>query len=88
MCDRFSSLQNSDNRRLGLKLPVCSDALMGFLVLGLGLAGLNLVDLDAVLGVRKGGIDGEGVGRINVLAFGRFGEDAVVGAGEGLQGAL
>ena len=88
MRNRLSSLHNPYNRRLGFELPVRRDALVGLFVLGFSLAGLDLVYFDAVFWVREGGVDGEGVGGVDVFAFGVFGEDAVAGTGEGLEGAL
>ena len=61
---------------------------MRLLVLGFGLLGLNLVDFDAVFWVGEGEVEGECVGWLDVFAFGGFGEDAVAGAGEGLEGSL
>ena len=84
MRNRLSALHDPDNCRLGLELPICSHALVRLLVLGFGLAGLDLVDLDAELGVREGGVGGEGVGFVDVFAFGGLGEHAVVRAGKGL----
>lgn len=84
MRNRLAALHDPDNRRLGLELSICSHALVRFLVLGFGLAGLDLVDLDAEFGVREGGVGGEGIGCVDVFAFGGLGEDTVVRAGKGL----
>jgi hypothetical protein len=59
-----------------------------FLVFFFGFFELNLVDLDAIFRVGEVGVEGEGVGRGDVFAFGVFGEGAQFGAGEGLEGAL
>ena len=88
MCNRLSALHDSDNRRLGLELSVCGNALVRFFVLGFGLAGLDLVDFDAILGMRERGISGEGVGGVDIFTFRRFREDTVTRAGEGLERAL
>lgn len=61
---------------------------MRLLILGFGLFGLDLVDLDAVFGMGKVDVDGEGVGGVDVFAFGGFAEDAVASAGEGLEGSF
>lgn len=71
-----------------LVVPVRGDPLMGLLVLGFRLFELDLVDLDAVFGVGEAEVDGEGVCVVDVFAFGRFGEDTVFCAGEGLEGAF
>jgi hypothetical protein len=59
-----------------------------FLVLFFGLFELDLVDFDAVFGVREVRVEGEGVGGGDVFAFGVFGEGTEFGAGEGLEGAF
>jgi len=46
---------------------------MGFLVFFPGLFELDLVDFDAVFGVREVRVQGEGVGRGYVAGFGVFG---------------
>ena len=61
---------------------------MRFLVFFFGFFELNLIDLDAIFRVGEVGVEGEGVGRGDVLAFGVFGEGAQFGAGEGLESAL
>jgi hypothetical protein len=61
---------------------------MCFLILRFGFFELNLVDLDAVLWIGEFSIYAEGVGVVDVFAFGSFGENAVFGAGEGLEGSL
>lgn len=84
MHDRLPALHDPHDRRLRLVVAVRRDPLVRFLVLGFRLLELDLVDLDAVLRVGEVAVEGEGVGRVDVLAFGRFGQDAVSGAGEGL----
>jgi hypothetical protein len=88
MRNPLARLQYAHNSRLGLVVPVGSDAFVRFLIFGDGLFELDLVDLNAVLGVGKGGVEGESVSGINVAAFGVFGEGPDFGAGERLQGAV
>ena len=47
-----------------------------------------MVDLDAIFRVGEVGVEGEGVGRGDVFAFGVFGEGAQFGAGERLESAF
>lgn len=61
---------------------------MSLLVLLLGFFGLDLVDLDAIFGVREVEVYGKGVAGVDVFTFGCFAEDAVAGAGEGLECSL
>lgn len=61
---------------------------MRFLILFFRFLGLDLIDFDAVFGVDEKGVEGKGVGAVDVFAAGGFGEDAVAGAGEGLEGSL
>ena len=88
MPHRLAALHDPDDGGLRLVMPVGSDALVRFLVFLRRFLELDLVDLDAVFGVGEGEVDGEGVGRVDVAAFRVFGEDAVAGAGEGLEGAI
>jgi hypothetical protein len=59
-----------------------------FLVFGLGLFELDLVDLDTVFGVAETGVVGECVSWGDVTAAGCFGEDTVFGASKGLKSTL
>lgn len=88
MCDGLSPFHDPDNRRLGLELSICGDALVRLFVLEFGLAGLDLVDFDAIFGVRERGVDGEGIGGVDIFTFRHFRKDAVAGASEGLERAL
>lgn len=88
MRDCLPTLHDPYNRRLRFKPTVSGDPFVRLLVFGFGLFGLDLVDLDAIFGVGEVGVHVEGVGGVDVFAFGRFGEDAVAGAGEGLEGAF
>lgn len=73
MRDRLLLLHDPHHGRLGLVRAVRRHALVRFLVLLLRLLGLDLVDLDAVFGVGEGGVEGEGVGAVDVFALGGFG---------------
>ena len=88
MVHRLAALHDAHDGGLRLVMPVGGDALVRFLVLLRRFLELDLVDLDAVLGVGKGEVDGEGVGSVDVAALGVLGEDAVSGAGERLEGAV
>ena len=85
MCDLLSALHDPHNCRLCLESPISGHALMGLLVFLLGLLGLDLVDLDAVFGVREAVIDVESISNIDVLAFRQLAEDAIFGTGERLE---
>jgi len=86
--NRLPALHDAHDRRLRLEVPVFCDAHVRFFVFFFGLFELDLVDLDAVFGVREVWVEGEGVGRGDVFAFGVFGEGTEFGAGEGLEGAF
>lgn len=88
MRDHLAGLHDAHNGRLGLVSPIGRDALMRLFIFFLSLLGLDLVDLDAVLGVGEVRVDGKGVGVIDVFALGRLAEYPVFGACEGLQGSL
>lgn len=88
MLDRLATLHDAHNRRLGLVVSVGRDSFVGRLVLLLGLLQLDLVDLDAHLGVGEAGIIGEDVGCLYLLALWCFRQDAIFGACEGLQRSL
>ena len=86
--DGLSALHDAYNGRLGLEGAVSRDSLMCLLILLLGLLSLDLIDFDAVFGVLEVVVDTEGVAIVDVFAFGVLAEDAIFGAGEGLQCAL
>ena len=65
--------EDSHNSSLGFVVAIGGDTLMSLLVFGSGFFELHRVDLDAVLGVGEGGVDGEGVGGINFATFGVLG---------------
>lgn len=88
MPDRLSTLQNSHNRRLALKVAIFSDTDVCLFVLLFGLFELDLVDFDAVFRVREVGVDGEGIVLVDFFAFGVFCKGPEFGAGERLEGAF
>ena len=88
MPDCLAALHDPHDRRLRFEIPVFGDADVRFFVFFFGLAELDLVDLDAVFGVREGVVEGEGVGVVDVFAFWVFGERTEFGTGEGLEGAF
>ena len=75
------TLHDPNNSSLGFVVAICSYTFVCLLVLGFGLFGLDLIDFDAVFYVGEVGVDAECVGVVDVLAFGGFAEDAVLGAG-------
>lgn len=82
MLDGLATLHDAHNRRLSLVVPVGRNTFVGRLVLLLGLFQLDLVDLDAHLGIGEAGIVGEDVGRFYLFTLWRFGQDPVFGASE------
>jgi hypothetical protein len=88
MPNRLATLHDPHNRRLGLEIPVFGNTHVSFFVFFFGFFELDLVDFDAVFGVREVGVEGEGVGGRDFFAFGVFGEGAQFCAREGLKGAL
>lgn len=73
MTNLLPPLHDPHDRGLRLEIPVRGHALVRLLVLGFGLLGLDLVDFDAVFGVREGFVDAEGVGWEDIFRLGRFG---------------
>ena len=88
MRNRLAALHDAHNRRLALEITVLSDADMCFLVLLFSLLELDLVDFDAILGVREVGVDAEGVCGVDFAAAGSFEEGLEFGACEGLKGTF
>ncbi len=88
MRNRFPALHDAHDGGLRFEIAVGGDAFVRLLVFGLGFFGLDLVDLDAVFGVGEGEVYIEGVIDVDVFAFWVFAQDAVAGAGEGLQGSF
>ena len=88
MADAFPRLQDPHNRRLRLVVPIGSNALMRFFVLGCGFFELHGVNLDAVFRVAESGVQSECVSGIYVSAFGMFGQRPEFGAGEGLESTV
>lgn len=88
MADGLPALHNAHDRRLRLEVAVFRDAHVRFFVFLSGLFELDLVDFDAIFGVSKVRVEGEGVSGRDIFAFGVFGERAQFGAGEGLKSAL
>lgn len=80
--DRLATLHDPHNGRLGLEMPVCRDPLVRRLVLLLRLLQLDLVDLDAHLGVCESWIVREGVCRVDILALRVLRQDPVLGTGK------
>ncbi len=70
MPDRLAALHNPHDGRLSLIMPVGRNALVRLFVFFPGLFELDLIDFDAIFGIRKGVIDGEGVVLANVSALG------------------
>ena len=85
MRDAFPALHDPNNSRLRLIIAIRGDTLVRLLILLLGLFGLNLVDLDAVPRVGEVEIQCKYVGVIDIFTFWLFVEDAVLGAGKGLE---
>ena len=69
MLDRLAALHDSHNSSLCLIMSVCGHTLVSLLILLFGLLELDLVDLDAILGIGEAQIDDEGISLIYVLAF-------------------
>ena len=88
MRDGLSALHDPDDSRLRLIIAIRGDTLVGLLILLFGLFGLDLVDLDAIPRVGEVGIQCKLVGVIDVFTFWLLVEDAVLGAGEGLERPL
>ena len=86
--DLFAGFHDPDDCRLGFELAIGGHAFVCGLVFGFGFFGLDLVYLDAVFRVGEGVVNCECVGCVDVFALWGFAEDAVPGAGEGLQGAF
>lgn len=80
MGNLLATLHDPHNRRLRLELAVLLDAFVRLFVLFLGLFQLDLVDLDAHLGVGEGSVVAEFVGRRHFAAFRVFGQHAVATA--------
>ena len=86
--DGFSTFHDPHNCRLRFKGAVSGNSLMGLLILLLRLLGLDLVDLDAVLGMLEHVVHAKGVTRAHLLPFGTLGQDAVSGTRKRLQRPL
>ena len=69
-------------------MTIGRDSFMCFLILFFGLLKLNLVDLDAVLGVCEVEIHGKRIRMVNILAFWRLGQYSVLGTCKGLQSSF
>lgn len=88
MLNLLLAFHDPHDRRLRLVLPVRRHPLVRLLVLLLRLLELDLVDLDAILRVTEAQVHHELVARVDIFAARGFGEEAVLGAGEGLKGTL
>lgn len=88
MSDSLSALHDAHNSCLSLEATLHSDTLVRFLVLGLSFLELNLIDLDAILGMVKVGIEGKCVGCVDIPTLGMLGERSKFGAGERLKGSI
>lgn len=69
MCDGFARLHDSNNGCLRFKSAVHDDLFMSLLVFFCCLLCLNLVDFNAVFGIRKIDIHAERVGVVNIFTF-------------------
>lgn len=67
--DGFARLHDPNNGCLRFKSAVHHDLFMSLLVFFCGLLCLNLVDFNAVFGIRKIGVHAERVSMIDILAF-------------------
>lgn len=74
MCDPLPRLQDAHNSSLGLVVSVCCDTFMCLLILSSGLFELNSIDLNAVFGIGKVGIQCEGIGRVDIATLRVFGQ--------------
>lgn len=88
MRDGFPALHDPNNSCLGLVITICSDTLMGLLILLFSLFGLDLVNLDTVPWMGEVEVHGEDVGFVDVFTFRFFAKDAVLSAGKGLESAF
>lgn len=73
MAYTLPGLEDADHSGLTLEVPVLCHANMSLFVLFFGLFELDLIDLDAVFGVREVGVDAEAVGCVDVFALGSLG---------------
>lgn len=70
MRDDLTALHDTDNRRLRLVVSIRGNPFVRALVFLLGFLELDLVDLDAHLGIGEAPIVGEYVGLVDIFAFG------------------
>jgi len=84
---RSPTLHDSNDRCLGLIVPICYDPLMGLFVLFFSFLELDLIDLYSVLRIGKAVIDREPVVVADVSPLRSLTENAVSCASEGLQRA-
>lgn len=84
----LAALHDAHNGRLRLKVPVCGYSLVRRLVLLLGLFQLDLVDLDAELGVGEPAVVREFIRRVDILALWVLGQDPILGTCERLEGSF
>lgn len=80
----LSALHDSDYSSLGFEVAVRCNAFVGLFVFFFGFFGLDLVDLDPILGIRKVGIDNKCIVIIHLLSFWRFCENPIFCTSEGL----
>ena len=88
MRDGLSALHDPNDSRLRLIIAIRSDTLVCLLILLFGLFGLDLIDLDAIPRMGEVEIQCKRVCVIDVFTFWLFIEDAVLGAGKGLERPL
>ena len=88
MRDGLPALHDPDDSCLRLIIAIRSDTLVCLLILLFSLFGLDLVDLDAIPRVGEIEIHCKHVCVIDVFTFWLFVEDAVLGAGKGLERPL
>ena len=84
MCDALPTLHDPDNSRLRLVVTVCSDTLVGLLILLFRFLRLDLVDLDPVPWVHEAEIHRESIAVIDIFPSWLFAKDAVLGTSKRL----
>lgn len=80
--DGLTALHDSDNRCLRLVVPISGNPLVRALVLLLGFLKLDLIDLDAHLGIGEARIVGEYVGVVHIFALGVLRKHSVPGTSQ------
>lgn len=88
VADGLAALHDAHDSGLSLEVAIGGDSFVRGLRFLFGFFQLDLVDLDAFLLVLEVGVVGKLVAFVHVSAARSFGEDAVLAAGEGLEGSL